>query len=82
MTSAKRGTEKHSRAKKNGCHCSIRRVFSHSLLALFSAGSYLLLFCFSCVCVFFALFLPTALGVATFISPDSSKHKLAKDVSS
>jgi len=39
-----------------------------------------------CVCVFFlfcfVLFLPTALGVATFISRDSSKHKLAKDVSS
>jgi len=34
------------------------------------------------VCVFFVLFLPTALGVATFISRDSSKHKLAKDVSS
>ena len=34
------------------------------------------------VCVFFVLFLPTALGVATFISRDSSKQKLAKDVSS
>jgi len=28
--------------------------------------------------VFFVLFLPTALGVATFISRDSSKQKLAK----
>ena len=33
------------------------------------------------VCVFFVLFLPTALGVATFISRDGSRQKLAKDVS-
>jgi len=32
--------------------------------------------------VFFVLFLPAALGVAAFISRDSSKQKLAKDVSS
>ena len=76
MTSAKRGKNVQRRNK---------------LVVLFSAIAFSLssrpgdICCCSVllVCVFFVLFLPTAVGgVATFISRDSSKQKLAKDVSS
>ena len=80
VTSAKRG--KNIQGRKQMVVIAVYVGFSAIAFLLTSWPGHICCCSVFLVCVFFALFLPTALGVATFISRDSSKHKLAKDVSS